>query len=265
MQARGHNSHLWAQSLSGVLHIKIPSRLMPAMAVHHKWFAHAPLATDAVRFAQYFHCESCGEVSGFRRRPKFTLVVDLAATPEAILASFSESTRYKVKRGARDEIGMEVETDIGRYCEFLNAAADTKQRGHVDPATLAPYWNNMIATKAVASGEPLAMHGHLFDAQSGRAVLYHSASLFRLKGDSQQRNRIGRANRWLHYHEMLKFKDMGASVYDFGGYAKGATHPELIGINEFKDGFGGSLVELSNYVSHVALLWNRLRGGTGAT
>jgi lipid II:glycine glycyltransferase (peptidoglycan interpeptide bridge formation enzyme) len=246
-----------------MLHIEIASRLIPAMAVHHKWFADKPRPSDALRFAQYFHCESRGEIAGFRRTPKFTLLVDLTAPPETLLGSFSESTRYEINRSTREGVQLEAETDLRRYCEFLNAA-DTQGRGHVDPGDLAPYWGRMLATKVTTSGEPLAMHGHLFDAQSGRVLLYQSASLFAVEADSQRRNRIGRANRWLHYQEMLKFKELGASVYDLGGYAKGTTHAKLKGINQFKDGFGGSLAEQSNYISHVALLWNRLRGGTGA-
>ena len=248
-----------------MLHIKIPSRLLPVMAVHHKWLALKPEPADAFRFAQYFHCEHQGEVFGFRRRPKFTLLIDLTRPGDAILSSFLETTRYEINRCARENVSLEVEKDIDRFCSFLNAPADTKRRGHVEPSTLAPYWPHVHVTKAVAPDDTLVMHAHLFDAQSGRAVLYQSASLFRLESDSQHRNRIGRANRWLHFRDMLAFKEMGASVYDFRGYAKGTTNPELKGINDFKDGFGGALVEQSNYVSHIAVLWNRLRGGTGAT
>jgi hypothetical protein len=247
-----------------MLHIKIPSRLLPLMAVHHKWLARKPDAADALRFAQYLHCEHQAAVFGFRRRPKFTLLVDLARPQDAILSSFSQTTRYEISRCARENVRLEVETDIQRFCSFLNASADTKGRGHVDLAKLAPYWPHMHVSKAVADDGTLVMHAHLLDPQSRRAVLYQSASLFRLEPGPQHRNRVGRANRWLHFRDMLAFKERGAAVYDFGGYAKDTSNSELRGINEFKDGFGGVLVEQSNYVSHLALLWNRLRGGTGA-
>jgi hypothetical protein len=246
-----------------MLHIRIPSRLMGALAIHQKWFAHKPEIADCLRFAHYFYCQHREEVFGFRRKPRFTMLVDLTASEKAILDAFSETTRYEVNRSNRENVRAELETDIERFCSFFNAAADAKGRDHLDPISIATYGKNMCVTKAITENEVLAMHSYLFDEQIGRVALYHSASLFRLEKNSQQRNRIGRANRWLHFQDMVRFKRLGASLYDFGGYAKGTSVHELQRINEFKEGFGGSIVEESNYVSNIATWWNQIRGGSG--
>ena len=47
--------------------------------------------------------------------------------------------------------------------------------------------------------------------------------------------------------DMIYFKKEGYAIYDFGGYAYGTNNPDLIGINNFKDQFGGELVEESNF------------------
>ena len=248
-----------------MLHIQVPSRLVRGLAVHHIWFAPRPVASDALRFAQYFHCGHRAEVPGFRRSPKFTLLVDLGPDAQALLHSFTPTTRYEVNRADRDGLRLEIEQDAGAYRGFLNAASATKGRGQVDAASVAPYWPHLRVTKAVAGGETLVMHAHLVDPQSARVLLYQSASLFRLEAGSQARNRIARANRWLHFRDMLMFRDQGLRVYDFGGIVPGTGDAEARGINEFKQGFGGAVAEQSNYVSHVNVLWNRLRGGTGAT
>jgi len=243
-----------------MLHFKIPSRLARGLAIHHKWFAAKPVLADALRFAQYFHCQCTKPVLGFRRRPKFTILIDIALPEEAILAAFSETTRYEVKRAMRENLLMALETDIERFCSFHNAAADSKGQGHLDPTGLMLYWGDMYVTKVIAGTDTLAMHSYLFDAQVGTAALYHSASPFRVEPESAKRNFIGRANRWLHFQDMLFFKGLGAVTYDFGGYAKDTDNAELRRINEFKGGFGGSVVEESNYVSNPIVWWNALKG-----
>ena len=46
--------------------------------------------------------------------------------------------------------------------------------------------------------------------------LLYSASHFRATSDSGERNRIGRANRLLHWHEIITLKDLGFELYDLG-------------------------------------------------
>lgn len=59
------------------------------------------------------------------------------------------------------------------------------------------------------------------------------------------RNLIGRANRFHHWQDMLRFKQAGIRVYDFGGWYQGTTDTEKLGINRFKAEFGGTVV--TNY------------------
>ena len=109
----------------------------------------------------------------------------------------------------------------------------------------------MCTTKVISGNDILAMHSYLVDSESRQAVLYTSSSAFRTESDGQKRNFIGRANRWLHYQDILLFKSRGLVFLDldFGGYAKVSPNVELQRINQFKEGFGGTLVEQSNYIS----------------
>jgi lipid II:glycine glycyltransferase (peptidoglycan interpeptide bridge formation enzyme) len=50
---------------------------------------------------------------------------------------------------------------------------------------------------------------------------------------------IGRANRWLHWQDMLRLKQMGLERYDWGGLFEDDSTPERAGINSFKKHFGG--------------------------
>jgi hypothetical protein len=232
-----------------MIHFQIASRRFPLLAIHHKWLADRPAAGDAFRLACYFHCRDLGAVAGFHREPKFTLVVDLKLTAEEILAQFAKNTRYEVNRAMKEGVRFERETEREAFQKFFAEFSETKGRLPLEPRVLAAYWPQMQVTKALLGEEPMAMHSYLYDSPLRRAVLLHTASHFRAEADGPKRSLIGRANRCLHFQDMVHFQSQGAELYDFGGYAKDTTDPELEHINQFKSGFGGTLIEESTCTS----------------
>ncbi|NDF01518.1 MAG: hypothetical protein EB034_25115, partial [Verrucomicrobia bacterium] len=63
----------------------------------------------------------------------------------------------------------------------------------------------------------------------------------------------------LHFRDMTWLREQGFKTYDFGGYAANTADPALQHINEFKDSFGGELVEESNYASAAISLLRRVK------
>lgn len=57
--------------------------------------------------------------------------------------------------------------------------------------------------------------------------------------EDTERALVSRANRWLHWQDMLTFKQKGFECYDWGGLFEDETSPERAGINRFKCDFGG--------------------------
>lgn len=55
--------------------------------------------------------------------------------------------------------------------------------------------------------------------------------------DSAMRNAIGRANKYLHWHDWLLLKNIGVIEYDWGGIA---SYDNPNGIDKFKMSFGES-------------------------
>ena len=92
------------------------------------------------------------------------------------------------------------------------------------------------------------MHAYLLDDTLKRVRLLHSASLFRNEKDNQLKAITGRANRLLHFNDMCFFKQHGFQIYDMGGYAHGTSDEALKRINQFKDSFGGILIQESDYL-----------------
>ncbi len=53
---------------------------------------------------------------------------------------------------------------------------------------------------------------------------------------------MSRANCFIHWNNFLAYRDLGISCFDFGGWHVGKTDIRLLGINAFKQSFGGSIV-----------------------
>jgi len=197
-------------------------------------------------------------MAGFRREPFSTLIVELDADAEMLLAACGRNTRYKVQRAAREGAIASNEADWQRFVAFYNAFAKHKGLATLDGRS-APNQAGAVR-KVTQEGVELVMHSYLIDRDIGRARLLHSASLLHGLAENASRAAVGRANRFLHYDDMLYFRRLGLRMYDFGGYALDiAAGGELEGINRFKQGFGGRLLAETNYTSMPLWLLRRLR------
>ncbi len=223
-----------------------------------KWFSPRPSPADACRLVHYVQSPCREWIAGFRREPFSTLVVQLDADEEGLLAACKRNTRYEVQRAAREGAIAAAETDWSRFVKFYNVFAERKGLVALDGAR--PAYKEVITVRKVThGGVELVMHSYLVDRGIGRARLLHSASLLHGLTESAARATVGRANRFLHYEDMLYFKRLGLQTYDFGGYAHDAIGGDLVTINRFKQGFGGRLLEETNYTSVPLWLLRRLR------
>lgn len=228
-----------------------------AVRAWHKWFAPRPDPSDAAGLVLYYNCQHLENAPGFKREAKHTKVISLLQSEDEIFAGFSKNTKSKVKRALNEGMTFGVETDAAVMERAFNELAAAKHLPLMDSQVLRTYWPKMICTKLTFEGELLVIHSYLHDPEVKRACEQYCASSFRSTDDPQRQNLIGRANRLLHYLDMLYLKERGVEIYDLGGYALNTTCPELAEVNEFKDGFGGRLIEESTYYSLPLVL---LRG-----
>lgn len=243
-----------------MLRFEFPLQRLPFGKATHTWFAERPLPGDACGLAIYYQAKSTEPVRGFIREPKHTKFISLLGSEDDIFDQIGKNTKPKIKR-AISEGGLRftVIESADEVRDLYNEFARGKGRPPLDERSFRAYWPKMLATKISADRDALVMHAFLVDEGLKRANHLYSASLFRSTDDSERRSLIGRANRALHYLNMLKFKDQGVAIYDLGGYALGTKDPELQEVNEFKDSFGGQLIEESNYIS-LPLHWARKLG-----
>jgi len=231
--------------------VEVPFRNTRLVSAHHRWFAEVPNPSDRLKFVYYYQCRSTLEHAGFQRELKFTKLLDISRDEDAIMAAFSKTSRYEVRRAGKEGLQFSTVDDMSVFQNFYNEFADAKDLGHINPVVLDRYWPVMRVTQIARDDEVFVMHGYILDRENSRTNLNWSASQFRGMDDKDRRRLYGRANRRLYFEDMRWFKGEGFTCYDFGGYAKDTTDKSLAAVNEFKDSFGGDLVEESNYISQA--------------
>jgi len=177
--------------------------------------------------------------------PFHTRIIDLSADAEHVMGAFSKNNRYKIRRGDREGLIYNYWSSpdpikLTEFCDFYDRFAAQKSRSLVERNKLEAMIESGVLDISCIHGpkdEALVYHSHIKDCS--RARLLHTVSLYREIDDSGYRNMIGRANRYLHWQDMLRFKTEGIGLYDVGGWYIGDTDEELLRINRFKAEFGG--------------------------
>ena len=232
---------------------ELPWPIRPAKRFLHvaeAYFSSAPVRPpaelDADVLAWLFHD---APVSGWRSYEGATSVVDLRAAPEEIFASFSRGNRNNIKLATkRDQTETHFrlhpsDEDLQEFFDLYDEFAASKSIPRVGRAQLSALLASgklALSTARSPQGDILAAHAYVLSA--GRARLTHSASLFRLEADSSARGRIGRANRLLHWEDLLVLHEAAVGLYDLGGWYRGTSDEALLKINSFKREFGGRIV-----------------------
>lgn len=205
------------------------------------WFGEAPPRDPGVDILRY-RCRQA-PVAGERCTPFLSLVTDLAAAEVALVGEFGKVCRYQVRRAdAKDELTWEFIADPESRLEEFRAFFDTfaRQKAH---ETCDGQWlraacdaGQLVLTRASRQGETLVWHA--YGSAGNAAWLQYSGSCFRDR-ETDYRALVGRANRWLHWKDMLQFRKLGVVRYDWGGLFEEEAATEHAGINNFKRSFGG--------------------------
>ena len=184
-------------------------------------------------------------------QPIDTILVDLSQDHGAIDASFTGHCRRKINQAEkgdgltynhwrREEASMDKA--LADFLLFYADFASQRALAPVDRIVLRAYRAaGRLALSRVddAAGAPIIWHVHYLSKT--RARCQYSASYHRLAEDSQRRNLIGRANRYMHWRDMLCAKTEGATVYDMGGWYSGSEDKEKLRIDRFKEDFGSTI------------------------
>jgi len=211
------------------------------------WFDNEPTPTARPVDCILYHLRS-RPVPGAQSRSFYTLLVDLSQTQEQLRAQLNDDTAYKVRRARdRDKIICECcdsrnPAVMNGFEQMYNAFAAIKGLPPLNRLRL----ERMAAAGALditaakdPHGKILVYHANYRDER--RATQLEMPSLYRTLPQSAARNFCGRANRYLTWSNILRYKQEGLKSFDFGGWHLGSD-PDMLSINDFKRGFGGQVV-----------------------
>ncbi len=188
----------------------------------------------------------------------YTSLIDLRQDEEALLEGINKGVRYEIRR-ARDKDGLQAAfckpdaSQFARFVAFYDAFAASRELGLANRDKLVALraagalelaW---IPDPAAAEAAWLCAHAYIVDGR--RTRLYHSASPTG-EAATADRQRIGRANKLLHWQALQHFKAAGIACYDMGGISMGEA---LKAIDDFKRSFGGELAREFNRIEAASL------------
>jgi len=219
---------------------------------HEKWFASHVAFFDALRLSGYKQVSAPS--LWYKSASFYTSLIDLTLSEEEMKRAFNKNYKNEINRAYKLQIVCEIEEDSRSFQTFYNQFAKQKEL-ELFGKTAHYYTPYMCITKAVYEGEVLVMHSYMVDKESQRARLLHSATSLSFT----DKKIMGMANKLLHFEDMKYFKKEGMLVYDFGGLNLSSQDAHIIGIDTFKKGFGGEIVQEYNLLSYPLYFLRRLR------
>jgi len=191
-------------------------------------------------------------VSSSPTEASFTLVLDLAKSPQTLLANMHAETRYRIRRAEKDRFQYDFwcagEPEASaQFCDFYDGFAASK---HLVPANrkrlsaLGERGVLDVSRVRDSTGIGLVWHAHYRAGDRARGI--HSASLLGNATDPALRALIGRANCHHTWCDLLRFQQQGLALYDLGGWYGGTEDQEKLRINRFKESFGGVVIKEFN-------------------
>lgn len=180
-----------------------------------------------------------------------TLMSDLRQEEETLLSLINKNVRYEIRRSGKEGVAcrafspkelQQEETAVRQFAETYETMYREKgMKTAFNMVQFKAYLEQeaIWLTAAYQDGEPLVFHSYIVGDKQVR--LLHSASDFR--SSAMDAGLVARANKRLHWEDMLLFRNQGVETYDWGGISS-LENPN--GIDAFKCKFGGSPVTYYN-------------------
>jgi lipid II:glycine glycyltransferase (peptidoglycan interpeptide bridge formation enzyme) len=220
------------------------NRKMGPFSIREIWFSEDIYDVDDADAIQFKNSSFSGEKPGFAKEVSTTLVLDLSRSLEDIFNSMEKkSCRHHITKAVEEGIVIRFND---RFAEFYEINKAFRKNKGLTPFIMDPEEMKKNYVLATYEKDGKVLGGHLCIKDDNHIRQLVSASTMNWE-PTISRSTYGRGNR-LSIWELIKYaKGAGIGEYDFGGYATGQLGEELKGINEFKAGFGGHMIEKYSY------------------
>jgi hypothetical protein len=219
------------------------------LKVNEVWFGYTFKFTDCIGLTANMHVKEAKDKVYGVKQISYTVENQLKEEEAVIFSKFSKTVQVEIKQAEKKGVQCFFHTDVKGFTEFYNNFAVSRKIDLISERRLNEMNGFLKLSYAVSGDTVLAAHSYLVDENFGIARLMHAGS--QRLNDGVDKQLTGRANKLLHFKDMLWFKEAGIKIYDFGGYANETTDKGLQGINNFKMSFGGEKVVCNNYSSYT--------------
>ena len=201
---------------------------------------------------RYLRVEQLSEEEKKRADKAYTIWTNLISDEKELLSCMRKQVRYEIRRALKENIQIDVwdsaEEDISQvlhefykvYLNFCKVSGYETIMKDFNVKRILSYAFYACVIVTAAKFENGAVY-HLYVHDENVALLMYSASDFR--NENVDSYLAGRANKLLHYKDMLFFKKRGLKIYDWGNVSS-FENPN--GIDNFKNSFGGEKKILYN-------------------
>ena len=192
---------------------------------------------------------------------QYTILIDLEQSKEVLFEQIQKRSREEIRSmlSKTDFFFSAIAEGITRtllneFIECYNRFANAKKIPAAEVHRLSDYLENGLLTiTRVFDKNNVVVAWHAYRVNADRVFLIYSITTAYLHTDSKMKNEIGAANKFCHWKDLEYFKNLGVKLYDFGGWYNGNTDKELLGINNFKEKFGGIITPNYNGIQYVTL------------
>ncbi len=191
------------------------------------------------------------------------LHINLKESEKDLFAAIKKGTRYEIKRAQEKDVNSLItinkptKEEILEFKKCYDSFAVSKKISVANEKKL--FALNCIGslTMTIASNQNgcKTWHVYLCDHEEMRVRLLYSLRILKEHDSAAMMAFAGRQNRFLHWKDMLLFKELGYKIYDFGG--AGMDTEEVAKVTKFKKEFGGE-----DRIEYSGMKGNTIKGKT---
>jgi hypothetical protein len=174
-----------------------------------------------------------------------TSIIALDKPEEELFNAIHSTYRYDIRSAEKNKIEyLSVCTPSINECQNLvtgyNLFANEKKLPTLNLKRILAMQQsgNLCITKAMLDGIEICTHIYLFDRNTVSLTQSFNNVNFTISKIRSE------ANKWLHWKDILFFKNKDIKTYDFGGL----NPKKLPGVNKFKINFGGNTIENYRFI-----------------
>jgi hypothetical protein len=222
--------------------------------IEEVWFDTEPQDIPGVDIRHYY--QRSQPIAGIQFNEFYTMLLDLTQDQNTIWQNLSKTNKYKIRRAIeKDQLSYQywdsntINAEVLRqFFDFYDQFSVAQGLKKLQRSRILSFVKSGILDLSVVrqtNGSPLVWHAHCHVNQ--RSCFFYSASI-KNSADSAYQSLLGRANRYHHWQDILRFQSTGSLLYDFGGWYAGNTDQKLLNINQFKAEFKGEIIR--NFVGY---------------